>query len=255
MIAGELGPLDGPGSHARRGSACSTETRRRQGPRPAARTSGSGGGCRRDGMTPYFPCLDDNCGRRCLVRRRPNADVERLTCPICGAQTLPGTLALTRESLKANPPDILFSSTEMLSKQATSWDIGHAARVERRQRHPPGASRRGPHLLRGPRCAGRADAAPLALRDPPQRQRHPVLVGLSATLLDAGDFMATMTGVDAPGSTPSRRSDGPASDQPGVRPGAARRSGLGRRHCSRPRSRPGCCSPACWTTSPASTAR
>ena len=41
--------------------------------------------------TPYFPCLDDDCLSALVwTDADRTADVERLTCPKCGAVTRPG---------------------------------------------------------------------------------------------------------------------------------------------------------------------
>ena len=106
-------------------------------------------------------------------------------------------IAMTRESIKTNPPDILFSSTEMLSKQSTDWQTRSAARVEGPKRDTARAAGRGPHLHRCHGRPGRPDAPALAqCRIASSGRPSPVFVGLSATLRDAGDFMSTLTGVD-----------------------------------------------------------
>lgn len=194
--AGELGPLNGPQSRpARIGLLYGSTPRSRDlaGSKDTRKWRKVPSGW----ITPYFPCLDDKCGGDLLWSDADRiADVERLTCLSCSAQTLPGTLALTRESLKANPPDILFSSTEMLSKQATSWEMAtllgwNGANGIRLVLLDEVHTYSGIHgaqvalMLRRWRYAVRRNG-----------NAHPVMVGLSATLLDAGDFMATMTGVE-----------------------------------------------------------
>jgi hypothetical protein len=123
------------------------------------------------------------------------ANRERLECDTCRTATAPGTLAITRESITQNPPDILFSSTEMLSKHSTS----QLARV---------LGWRGPNgtrmvLLDEAHTYSGVHGAQVALML--RRWRHanrqwgadsPVIVGLSATLRDAGDFFANLTGAD-----------------------------------------------------------
>ncbi|RYF57179.1 MAG: DEAD/DEAH box helicase, partial [Comamonadaceae bacterium] len=147
--------------------------------------------------TPYFPCLDDDC-LSVLVWTDADraAHMERLTCPKCGAVTQAGVVAMTRESIKNRPPDILFSSTEMLSKQATSWQFAPLLGWK-------GSSGTRLVLLDEVHTYTGVSGAQVALMlrrwrnaDRQHGRPSPVFVGLSATLRDAGDFMATLTGVD-----------------------------------------------------------
>lgn len=147
--------------------------------------------------TPYFPCLDDDClGALVWTDLDRNDKVERLTCPKCAAVTQPGVVAMTRESIRANPPDIMFSSTEMLSKQSTDWRFGPHLGWN-------GSSGTRLVLLDEVHTYTGVSGAQVALmlrrwRNAGRKQGHPspVFVGLSATLRDAGDFMATLTGID-----------------------------------------------------------
>lgn len=147
--------------------------------------------------TPYFPCLDDECLSALVwTDADRKSGIERLTCPKCGAVTQAGVIAMTRESVKTNPPDILFSSTEMLSKQSTDWRFG------------PLLGWKGPSgtrlvLLDEVHTYTGVSGAQVALmlrrwQNANRKQGHPspVFVGLSATLRDAGDFMSTLTGID-----------------------------------------------------------
>ncbi|MBA3430091.1 MAG: DEAD/DEAH box helicase, partial [Actinobacteria bacterium] len=147
--------------------------------------------------TPYFPCLDDSCMTALLWTDDDRAKkLERLTCPKCGAVTQSGVIAMTRESIRAIPPDILFSSTEMLSKQSTNATLGpvlgwkgtngtRLVLLDEVHTYTGVAGAQVALMLRRWRHANRRNGKP-----------SPVFVGLSATLRDAGDFMATLTGVD-----------------------------------------------------------
>src|SRR5690606_10910888 len=74
--------------------------------------------------SPYFPCLSDGCaGSMAWLDRDRRKGTERLTCSICGRATEADAIALTRESITKRPPDILFTTTEMLSKQSTSGRV------------------------------------------------------------------------------------------------------------------------------------
>jgi ATP-dependent Lhr-like helicase len=145
---------------------------------------------------PYFRCPNEGCGGDLIW---PTADrqarIERLRCERCGL-TLDGQhVALTRQSLAARPPDILFSTTEMLSRNATNRSTGGLLGWF-------GAT--GPRLLlldevhtyagvHGAQIALLLRRWRNSLR---QRRLHPpVFVGLSATLRDAVPFFSTLTGL------------------------------------------------------------
>ncbi|MFC6154822.1 protein DpdJ [Nocardioides yefusunii] len=149
--------------------------------------------------SPYFPCLDDDCLSPLIwttVDRKQG--MERLTCPACGATTTPGAIAMTRDSIRKNPPDILFSTTEMLSKHSTSslatvlgWAGHNGTRLvlldEVHTYSGVSGAQVGLMLRRWQQAMQVTQGA---------NAPRPVFVGLSATLKNAGDFMATLTGVD-----------------------------------------------------------
>ncbi|MBF6414624.1 protein DpdJ [Nocardia cyriacigeorgica] len=147
--------------------------------------------------SPYFPCLSDGCaGSMAWLDRDRRAGTERLTCSICGRATESEAIALTRQSITQRPPDILFTTTEMLSKQSTS---GRVAEV---------LGWKGPNgtrlvLLDEVHTYSGVHGAQVAYTL--RRWRHAnrqygsesvAMVGLSATLRDAGQFFSDLTGVD-----------------------------------------------------------
>jgi ATP-dependent helicase Lhr and Lhr-like helicase len=146
---------------------------------------------------PYFGCPTEDC-RGTLVWSDADraAGHERLGCSACNYTTSPGTVALTRDSMIDRPPDILFSSTEMLSQQSTSPGLGRLLGWK-------GANGTRLVLLDEVHTYSGAHGAQVGLML--RRWRHanrqwgasaPVMVGLSATLRDAGDFFATLTGTE-----------------------------------------------------------
>ena len=196
LVVTSLGPLDGPGSRPARVGLLYGSTpyeRDLQGKRETRGWKRLGQGW----ASPYFPCLTENCLGSLVWSDADRTDGrERLVCTACKIATLPGTLALTRESMVKNPPDILFSSTEMLSKQATSSGLAKLL------------GWKGPNgtrlvLLDEVHTYSGVHGAQVGLML--RRWRHancqwgtdkPVMVGLSATLRDAGDFFAALTGAD-----------------------------------------------------------
>jgi ATP-dependent Lhr-like helicase len=192
----ELGPLAGPGSRPARIALLYGDTPwdadlRVGNPRSKWRRQGQGWAC------PYFSCPTDNClGTLVWSDGDRGAGDERLVCSACGYATAQGSLALTRDSMIASPPDILFSSTEMLSQQATSRSLARLL------------GWKGPNgtrlvLLDEVHTYSGVHGAQVGLTL--RRWRHanrqwgassPVMVGLSATLRDAADFFATLTGTE-----------------------------------------------------------
>ncbi|GIF63919.1 hypothetical protein Ais01nite_19540 [Asanoa ishikariensis] len=118
---------------------------------------------------------------------------ERLQCadPHCD-QPVIEHLILTRDGLHRNPPDLLFTTTEMLNLHSTE------------RRNGPLLGWSGP---RGPRLVlldeahtysgmHGAQVALLMRRWRSRLGKQPMMVGLSATLRDAADFFSELTGID-----------------------------------------------------------
>ena len=192
----QLGPLNGPGSRPARIALLYGDTpwdSDLQIGKTWTRWKRHGQGW----VCPYFSCPTDNCvGTLVWSDADRAAGHERLVCSACNYTTSPGTLALTRDSMIASPPDILFSSTEMLSRQSTSVDLGRLLGWK-------GANGTRLVLLDEVHTYSGAHGAQVGLML--RRWRHanrqwgapaPVVVGLSATLRDAGDFFATLTGTE-----------------------------------------------------------
>jgi superfamily II DNA or RNA helicase len=192
----QLGPLNGPGSRPARIALLYGDTPWDSDLQVGKKWTrwkrhGQGWAC------PYFACPTDDCaGTLVWSDTDRTAGQERLVCSECNYTTSLGTLALTRDSMIASPPDILFSSTEMLSQQSTSSGLGRllgwkGANGTRLLLLDEVHTYSGAHgaqvglMLRRWRYANRQWGAPAA-----------VMVGLSATLRDAGDFFATLTGTE-----------------------------------------------------------
>lgn len=109
----------------------------------------------------------------------------------CRFRVPDGLLRLTRHALRTNPPDILFTSTEMLNRSST----------DPRMRSLFGIGTRGAprvllldeiHTYSG---IHGAQVAVLLRRWRRLAQARPHVIGLSATLADASRFMSELTGV------------------------------------------------------------
>lgn len=159
---------------------------------------------------PYFSSewRETRAGRICPWLRCPDCDsdlawlkqdladkVERLTClqSSCRKVIGPDEIVLTRHSLNDCPPDILFTTTEMLNQRLSDhWVRGLFGVGCPKQKRPFLALLDEVHTYTGTSGA----QAALVLR----RWRHAVdanivWVGLSATLAEAPRFFAELTGV------------------------------------------------------------
>lgn len=142
---------------------------------------------------PYLRCPREGCpGPMVWSDADREAGSERLACvvPGCGSQTTPETLPLTRERMRRTPPDILFTSTEMLNRNLSSWE--HRRVFGLQTPHPRIALIDEAHTYSG--VAG-AQVAMLLRRWHAAAGGTVHFVGLSATLVDAADFFARLTGV------------------------------------------------------------
>jgi hypothetical protein len=121
--------------------------------------------------------------------------VERLSCsgPGCTIQTGPDELALTREGMLRTPPDILFTTTEMLNQRLGDSRFGRLFGVG-----TPAGRKPELVLLDEVHTYGGipgAQAALLLRRWLHASRATPHFVGLSATLRDAKRFFATLVGL------------------------------------------------------------
>ena len=145
----------------------------------------------KDCVCPTLACLDCGGELRWLHKDR-NEGRERLVCASCQS-VLDGTeFALTRESLKNFVPDLLFTTTEMLNQRLSDSSMMHLFGV-------------GPKALNAPELVlmdevhtyeGKHGAQVALLMRRWQRllQQPLRFVGLSATLREATQFFASLTG-------------------------------------------------------------
>ncbi|CAE6858514.1 protein DpdJ [Paraburkholderia domus] len=144
-----------------------------------------------DRVCPTLACLDCGGELRWLHKDR-NEGHERLVCASCQAVLDGAVFPLTRESLKRSVPDILFTTTEMLNQRLSDSSMTHLFGV-------------GPKALRAPELVlmdevhtyeGKHGAQVALLMRRWQRLLEQPLrfVGLSATLREATQFFAALTG-------------------------------------------------------------
>ncbi len=139
--------------------------------------------------SPMLGCLQDGCGGA-YIWPDDSGDDERLICETCGDTLGAPHLRFTRKSLLAHPPDILFTTTEMVNRL-----LGTASR-----RLLVGDAKGGPefvlldeiHTYSGTHGA---QVANLLRRWRSGFANAPHIVGLSATLADPAGFLSTLTGL------------------------------------------------------------
>ncbi|MDW9709538.1 DEAD/DEAH box helicase [Sinorhizobium meliloti] len=145
-------------------------------------------------ICPWLRC--PSCDAELAWRKKDLIDgVERLSClqPSCNKVIGPDEIVLTRHSLNNRPPDILFTTTEMLNQRLSDhWYRGLLGVGVPDHRKPFIALLDEVHTYSGTSGA----QAALVLR----RWRHavdaPIIwAGLSATLAEARRFFAELTGV------------------------------------------------------------
>ncbi|WP_162891213.1 protein DpdJ [Aeromicrobium sp. A1-2] len=143
-------------------------------------------------VVPYFPCT--NCGSDLVWRDQDRlVGTEILYCLECSHEVT--TVALTRRTMAATPPDFLFTTTEMMSLNSTSRDLGKLlswtdSKAPRFVLFDEAHTYSDVH---GAQVALMIRRWTQALRS--RGQRAPVFVGLSATLQDAPRFFSSLTGV------------------------------------------------------------
>ena len=145
-------------------------------------------------ISPYMGCPSDSCDGQMMWRDTDRqADIERLVCRECGTATEPDEIILTREKLRAEPPDILFTTTEMLNQRMGDSQIGRLFGINSQaQQKPSMVLLDEVHTYSG--ISG-AQVANLLRRWQKASAAKPHFVGLSATLSDAKRFFAQLTGV------------------------------------------------------------
>ena len=145
---------------------------------------------------PFFRCPIGHCGGDLQLHA---ADVEagigRLRCRSCGSCVESDELQLDRSSMEKNPPDVLFTSVEMLNQRMSDSQGRHLFGLgPQAQRVPQLVLLDEVHLYTG---AYGAQVAYLLRRWSAMTKRRSSFVGLSATIAEGKSFFAALTGMDA----------------------------------------------------------
>ena len=144
-----------------------------------------------DRVCPTLACID--CGGELRWRHRDLvASCERLECAACGSALEGDEFPLTRDSMKDRVPDILFTTTEMLNQRLSDTSMMHLFGVGPKARHAPELVLMDEvHTYDGKHGA---QVAYLMRRWQRLVEQPLRFVGLSATLREATQFFASLTG-------------------------------------------------------------
>lgn len=145
-------------------------------------------------ICPFLSCPETGCGGRLVWLSRDRLQgQERLTCDQCNAIVDDSEFALTRAAMQQRPPDVVFTTTEMLNRSLSDGWSMHVFGVGPNVRRSPSLILLDEvHTYEG---VPGAQAAFLL-----RRWRHLVgrpltWVGLSATLANASTFFAALCGL------------------------------------------------------------
>lgn len=144
-----------------------------------------------DRVCPMLSCLGCGGELRWLDKDRSEGR-ERLVCASCGEVLDDAVFPLTRESLKSAVPDILFTTTEMLNQRLSDNSMMHLFGVGPKALHAPELVLMDEvHTYEGKHGA---QVAYLMRRWQHLLEQPLRFVGLSATLREASQFFAALTG-------------------------------------------------------------
>jgi hypothetical protein len=148
-------------------------------------------------VCPFLRC--PGCGGDLAWRTADvEAGTERLSCTSasCGAQVTAEKVMLTRERMARTPPDVLFTTTEMLNRQMSNGQYGHIFGLGPGVRRPQIMLLDEVHTYEG---VSGAQVAILLRRWQHAIASNVQFTGLSATLQNAAEFFEQLTGLK-PGS-------------------------------------------------------
>jgi ATP-dependent helicase Lhr and Lhr-like helicase len=139
-------------------------------------------------------CPNRDCRGEMRWSRQDVEDrLERLRCHTCGSEICHDEIGLTRQSMASSPPDVLFTTTEMLNQKMTDSQLRHLFGIGVAQALPIVLLDE-VHTYHG---AQGAQTAMLLARWMRLSGNRPHFVGLSATLRDAASYFATLTSTNS----------------------------------------------------------
>lgn len=145
-------------------------------------------------ICPFFACPRSGCGGEMVLRQRDlDRGPPRLLCRSCGHAVDATHVAFTRREIEEDPPDILFTSVEMLNRHLSNPQQRHVFGVgPRAARAPDLVLMDEVHLYVG---TYGAQVAYLMRRWWSASGRRSSFVGLSATITEGKAFFANLTGL------------------------------------------------------------
>lgn len=150
---------------------------------------------RNQGDCPFFRCAQPRCNGslRFDGEAVPERD-GRLVCQRCGSAVESRHLRVTRVSMMEDPPDILFTSVEMMNQRLSDSELRHLFGLGPKAPWVPALMLLDEvHLYTG---TFGAQAAHLLRRWSHLSRRQTQFVGLSATIADGAAFFASLVGMD-----------------------------------------------------------
>lgn len=150
---------------------------------------------RTQGECPFFRCSQPRCNGslRFDGEAVPERD-GRLVCQRCGSAVESRNLRFTRVSMMEDPPDILFTSIEMMNQRLSDSELRHLFGLGPKASRVPALMLLDEvHLYTG---TFGAQAAHLLRRWSHLSRRQTQFVGLSATIAEGADFFASLVGMD-----------------------------------------------------------
>ena len=144
--------------------------------------------------SPFFNCPTDSKHGAMLLSREDCANnIGRLVCQSCTSTVDSSTLVFTRDEIQSDPPDILFTTVEMLNRHLSNGDLKHVFGVGPTATRAPDLMLLDEvHLYSG---GYGAQVAYLLRRWWSASGRKSSFVGLSATISDGRAFFAQFTGL------------------------------------------------------------
>jgi hypothetical protein len=147
------------------------------------------------GECPFFRCPQPSCGGGLRPAGAVGPESQgRLICVKCGHVVESTHLRFTRKAMIEDPPDILFTSVEMMNQRLADSQIRHLFGLGPRAARAPALMLLDEvHLYTG---TFGAQTAHLLRRWSHLSRRQTQFVGLSATIADGAEFFASLVGLD-----------------------------------------------------------